>query len=110
MFANSSGVRWAAYRFTHLRGPHSMYVKPSPLPEHCGRTVASGQMYRLYVVDVGHFRCNRALGNLLWHWALEFRPFVVYNDGNDEIGGGDPVPKRLDSGYCVRGGFVSAFC
>ena len=65
------------------------------------------------MVDDGHhkngrFRSNRALDNLLWHWAKEHRPFVVYKEGSDRIGGGDPVPIWLDKVIVSAVDFVNA--
>lgn len=52
------------------------------------------------------FRSNRVSENLLWHWQDQRRPFVVYKEGNDAIGGGDPIPGWLMScGYCACGDF-----
>ena len=45
------------------------------------------------------------LENLLWHWNDSGRPFVVCNGGNQETGGGDPVPAWLKDTHCVGDGF-----
>ena len=50
-----------------------------------------------------YFRSNGVSEDILWHWAQEHRLFVVYKEGNDEIGCGDPVPAWIDMSYCVCG-------
>ena len=53
-----------------------------------------------------YFRSSRVLDNLLWRWCVMGRPFVVCKEGNDKIGGGDPVPAWLNGGvHCVSDNF-----
>ena len=44
------------------------------------------------------FRANRALEDLLWKCSKMGRPYIAFCDGNDGIGGGDPVPGWFN--YC----------
>ena len=46
------------------------------------------------------FRSNRVLENLLWNWSKLGRPYVVYREGSEGTGGGDPIPTWL-SQECV---------
>ena len=50
------------------------------------------------------FRANRALENLLWNWSKMRRPYVVYREGDDDIGDCDLVPAWLTH-ECVHKDF-----
>ena len=41
------------------------------------------------------FRASRVLKNLLWNLSQMGRPYVVYREGSEGIGGGDPMPSWL---------------
>ena len=59
---------------------------------------------RCFSTSKVYFRANRVLENLLWNWSKMGRPYVVYREGREVSGGGDPVPSWL-SGECVHQDF-----
>lgn len=51
------------------------------------------------------FDSNRVFEDLLWHWNDMRRPWVVYKEGSESTGGGDPGPDWMNDGYCVSNYF-----
>ena len=51
-------------------------------------------------------RANRVLENWLWNWSSVSRPYVVYREGSEASGGGDPIRNWLENS-CVYMGLLS---
>ena len=54
----------------------------------------------------GRYPRDRILENLLWHWRMIGRPYLVYKEGSISTGSGGQVPKWLVDSEC----YCSDFC
>ena len=82
------------------------YIARTIWINHCGWANICVIRGRRWCSHRSYFKSNRVLENLLWHWCDTGRPSVVYKEGDEEIGGGDPVPAWLNCNvYCVRDSF-----
>ena len=59
---------------------------------HCGWDGVLEVRGRCFGPNKFCLRANRILEDVLWNWACGGRPYLVYREGREAPGGGDPIP------------------